>query len=81
MQHDLFRSGHDLHMRSNFPNDLLRSNDSLFDASRQEKPDSDKINVVPPLSQKLLQKKIFLAKRIFFSFCSLEAKPLTLDQI
>ena len=33
MQHDLFQSGHDLDLRSNFQHDLLRSNHNSFDAS------------------------------------------------
>ena len=82
MQHDLFRKGHDLDLRSNFQSDLLRSNYNSFDASRQEKHDAGKMNVVSLLSQKLLQKKTFIAKNgYFWSFCSLEAKPLILDQI
>ena len=64
MQHDLFRSGHDLDLRSNFQDDLLMSNYISFDASRQEKHDAGKINVVALLSQKLLQKNYFRKKRL-----------------
>ena len=46
MKHDLFRSRHDLDLRLNFKNDLLRSNYSSFDASRQEKHDACQMNVV-----------------------------------
>ena len=68
MQHDLFRSGHDLDQRSNFPNDLLRSNYSSFDASQKEKYDAGKVNVVSILSQKLLQKTFFAKTAIFRVF-------------
>ena len=44
VQHDLFRSGHDLDLRSNFQYDLLRSNYNSFYASRQEENDAVKIN-------------------------------------
>ena len=57
MQHDLFGSVHDLDLRSNYIS---------FDASRQEKHDADKINVVSLLSQKLLQKNVFFAKKLLF---------------
>ena len=81
MQHDLFGSGHDLDLRSNFQHDLLRSYYISFDAPRQEKHDAGKISIVSLLSQKLLQ-KTFVAKNCYFwSFCSLEAKPLNVDQI
>ena len=63
MQHDLFRSGHDLglDLRSNIQNVLLRSNYSSFGASWQEKHDAGKMNVVPLLSKKRVsQKWLFL---------------------
>ena len=66
MQHDLFRSGHDLDLRSNFQRDLSRSTYISFDASRQEKHDAGKMNVVSLLSQKLLQKNLFLQKTAIF---------------
>ena len=50
MQHDLFRSDHDLDLMS-FLNDILRSNYSVFDASRQKKHDAGKMNAVPIWSQ------------------------------
>ena len=53
MQHDLFGSGHDLDLRSNFQYDLSRSNYISLDASRKEKHDAGKINVVALLSQQL----------------------------
>ena len=56
MQDDLFGSGHDLDLRSNFQHDLSRSTDSSFDASVREEHDADKIKFVQGLSQKLLQK-------------------------
>ena len=65
MQHDLFGSGHDLDLRSNFQHDLSRSNYISFDVSRQEKRDDRKINVVYLLSQKLLQKTFFAKMAIF----------------
>ena len=68
MQHDLFRSSHDLDLRSNFQDDLLMSNYISFDASRQEKHDAGKINVVALLSQQLLQKNYFRKKRLFLKF-------------
>ena len=80
IRHDLFRSGHDLAPRIFFPNDLLRSSYNLFDASRQEKHDACKMNVVPLLNQRLLQKNVF-DKTAILSVSSLEAKPSTLGQI
>ena len=53
MRHYLFGSGHDLDLRSNFQHDFAWSNYTSFDASRQEKHDASKINVVSLLSQKL----------------------------
>ena len=46
MQHDLFRSDHDLELRSNFQHDLLRSKYSSFDASWREKQDTGKMNAL-----------------------------------
>ena len=66
MKHDLFGSGHDHDLRLNFQRDLSRSNYISFDASRQEKHDAGKINVVPLLSQKLLQKNLFRKKTVIF---------------
>ena len=66
-QYNLSRSDHDLELRSNFQNDLLRSTYTSFDASRQEKHDAGKLNVVPLLSQKLLQ-KTFFRKNDYFEF-------------
>ena len=73
MQFDLFGSGHDLDLRSNFPNDILRLNYSSFDATRQEKYDAGKMNVVPLLSKKKYFRKMFFfcKKRLFLE---LEAK-------
>ena len=51
MQHELFRSGHDLDLRSNFQHNLLRSNNSSFVASRQKEHDAGEMNVVPLQSQ------------------------------
>ena len=67
MQHDLFQTGHDLNLESNFQHDLLRSNYSSFDASRQEEHDAGKMNVVSLLSQKLLP-EAFSKKRFFRVF-------------
>ena len=55
MQHDLFRSVHDLDLRSNFENDLLTSNYSSFDASQHQKYNAGKVNDVFLLSQALTQ--------------------------
>ena len=51
MHHDLFRSGHDLELRSKFPNDLLRSNYNSFDASQQEQHDVGEMNDVPTFTE------------------------------
>ena len=67
MQHDLFGSGHDLDLRSNFQHDLSRrSNYISFDAAQQEKHDAGKSNVVSLLRQKLLQKNVFRKKTVNF---------------
>ena len=71
MQHDLFGSGHDLDLRSNFQHDLSRSNYISFDAVWQEKHDAGKRNIVSLLSQKVLQKNVCRKKCYFWSFCSL----------
>ena len=55
MQHDLFGSGYDLDLRSNFHHDL------------QEKHDAGQIKVVSLLSQKLRQKRLS-QKRLFLEF-------------
>ena len=68
MQFDLFGSGHDLDLRSNFPNDILRLNYSSFDATRQEKHDAEKVNAVSLLSQKLLQKNPFSQKAAILEY-------------
>ena len=70
MQNDLFESGHDLDLRSNFQHDLLRSNYISFDAPRQEKHDANKINVslYHVLSQKLLQKNLLSKIWLFLEF-------------
>ena len=63
---------------------LSRSTYGSFDASQQEKHGDTKVNVVPLLSQKLLQKNTFFHKNgsfCSFFFSSLEAKPFCLDQI
>ena len=54
--------------RSNFQHGLLTSNNSAFDASRQEKHDTGNINVVALLSQKLLLKTFFVKTVIFIVF-------------
>ena len=58
MQHDLFGSGHDLDLRSNFQHDLSRSTYSSFDAAWREEHDAGKIKFVQGLSQKVLQNKV-----------------------
>ena len=68
MQHDLFGSGHDLDLRSNFQHDLSRSTDNSFDASWREEHDAGKIKFVQGLSQKLLQKQSFRKNRLFWQF-------------
>ena len=64
MQHDLFGSGHDLDLRSNFQHDLSRSNYISLDAARQDKHDAGKRNIVSLLSQKLLKKNVCRKKRL-----------------
>ena len=79
MRNDLFGSGHDLDLRSNFQHELLRSTYISFDAAQQEKHDAGKISIVSLLSQKLLQ-KTFVAKNCYFlSFCSLDSGGQTVD--
>ena len=68
MQHDPFRSGHDLDLRSNFQVDLSRSNYSSFDASWREEHDAGKSKLVQGLGQKLLQKNCFRKNRLFLQF-------------
>ena len=70
MQHDIFRSDHDLDFRSNFSNDFLMSNDSSFDASKQNKRDAGKMNVVSLLSQKSSQKMSLVVFRKIDYFVS-----------
>ena len=65
MQHDLFGSGHDLDLRSNFQRDLSRS---TYISYRQEKHDAGKMNVVSLLSQKYSQKKRLFEKQSFLEF-------------
>ena len=79
MKHDLFGSGHYFDLRSNFQHDLSRSSYMSLDASRQEKYDAGKINVVPLLNQKLLQKKFVCKKNLFLECFLSEAKPLIFD--
>ena len=68
MQHDLFRSGHVLDLRSNFTNYFLRSNYSSFDVSLRAKYATVKMNAVPFLSQKLLQRNLFSKTLLFLEF-------------
>ena len=57
---------HELGLRSNFQNDLSRTNYNSFDASQGEKYDADKMNAAALLSQKLLQKTLFRKKTAIF---------------
>ena len=59
MQHNLFGSGHDHDLRSNFIHDLLRSTYSSFDVSQEQKYEAGKMNAVTLLSQKLLHENPF----------------------
>ena len=68
IQHDLFRSGHDLDLKSNLHIDLFRSNYSSFNASQEEKYDAGKMIAACLLSQKLLQKTFFAKTAIFRVF-------------
>ena len=67
MQYGLFRSGNDLDFLPFFQYDLLRSNYSSLDASRQEEHDAGNMNVLPLLRQKLLPNFFFL-KRFVLEF-------------
>ena len=71
MQHDLFRSGHDLDVRSNFQVDLSRSNYSSFDTSRREEHDAGKSIAMALLSQKLLPKQTLFVKTAIFGVFAL----------
>ena len=66
MQHDLFLSGHDVDLRSNFQDYFLRINHSSFDAFRQEEHDAGEMNVLPLLSQGFLH--FYFVKRLFLEF-------------
>ena len=68
MQRDLFRSGHELDLRSNFQKDPCKINERSFDASHEEEYDVGKMNAVSLLSQKSLQKKNCFAKTAFLEF-------------
>ena len=68
MQHDLFRSCHDLDLRSNYGHGLLRSNYNKFDASRQEEHDALNLDFVSLLSQRILPKTCFGKTAIFILF-------------
>ena len=59
MQRDLFRSGHELDLRSHFQNDLSRSNYSSFGVSQDEKYDDGKINSVFTDSKIITEKPFF----------------------
>ena len=56
-KYDLFQSGHDLDLQSNFQNDLLSSTYSSFGTSRQDEHDAGKMNVVPLRTKNLSLKK------------------------
>ena len=66
MQHDFFRSGHDLNLRPNFEHDLLRSYSSIV-ASQLEEYDAGEVSGVSFLSQMLLPKTFFV-KQLFLKF-------------
>ena len=68
MHHDLFGSGHDVDLTSNFQHDLSRSNYTSFDAAQQEKHDACNKNVVSLICQKLLQKKRLSQETLFLEF-------------
>ena len=66
MQHDLFGSGHDLDLRSNFKFDLLRSNYISFNASWWDKHGGVWTVSLSYLEHELLQKNDFHEKRLFW---------------
>ena len=68
MQHDLFRSGHDLDLRSNFQLDLSRSYDISFDVPWRAKNDGVRIDPLSCLDQKLFKKKTIRSKNEHFLF-------------
>ena len=59
MQHDLFGSGHDLDLRSNFEIDLSRSNYTSFKSAFHEKHDGIKTSSISFLDKILLAKPLF----------------------
>ena len=66
MQHDLFGSGHDLDLRSNFKHDLSMPNYMSFNASRQEKHDAGNRSVMFFSESKVITEKTFFAKTAIF---------------
>ena len=68
MQHDLFGSGHDLDLRSNFQHDLSRSNYISFDAARQEKHDAGKNKYCAFTESKVITEKRLSQKLLFLEF-------------
>ena len=69
MQYDIFRSGHDPDLRSNFQHDHIRSSGAvgLFDVYRQKEHSACKMIVVTFLGQKLLPKNMF-RKNVYLEF-------------
>ena len=70
MQHDLFGSGHDLDLRSNFEIDFSRSNYTSVKADFHEKHDGIKTSSIS-FSDKMLLAKTFFLILSFFKFYDL----------
>ena len=82
MQYDLFWSGYDSDLRSNLSNDILRSNYSSFDASRQEKDYVGNMNAASVKSEVITEIRFFFVRTAIFKVIySLEAKQLILGQV
>ena len=71
MEHDVFLSGLDLDLRSNFPNDLIRSNYTLWTLLDKINTMLAKTMPVSLPSQTLLQKKTFSRKTAIFKVFAL----------
>ena len=80
MQHDIFGSGHDLYLRSTFQHDLSRSN--LYHSTRLDKRNTMQATEMLCLYWvKSYYRKLFFCKNgYFWSFCSMEAKSLIINQ-
>ena len=76
-QHDLFKSGHVLHLRPNFKADRFRSNYVSFDAAGRKKDVYVRTILLYFSGHKLLLENNFGPFRLFWSCLPLKAKRLT----